>query len=129
MPAAQYNFATGGCQGGPLEVGATFSNQLIWQAETPPGSEIYVPVDITGYTAKMQVKKKVGAPLVLELSTANQRITLDPTNGILNLVVSAADTALLVPGLYRYDLDLTDQAGFVTRFIQGAFEIVGTITT
>ena len=151
MPAAQYDFANGSCDGNPLEVGATFSNQLIWQKEDTVATAlaqsvadaaallkgyvadkvcpIYAPVDITGYTAKMQVRKKPGAPLVLEMSTQNGRITFTPLTGIINIVVQAADTALLVPGLYRYDLDLTDQAGFVTRFIQGAFEIVETITT
>lgn len=126
--AAYYDFTSNGCQGTPLEVGATFSQQLVWSAETPTGSGVFLPVNITGYSAKMQIRKSPGAPLILEVSTVNGYITLTPLLGILNIVVPATVTASLASGLYKYDLDITDSAGFVTRFIQGAFEIVATIT-
>ena len=150
MPAAKYDFTSSGCQGPPLEMGATFSNQLVWQKFDPaltaaaqaiadfaaasrgmiadPVERIFTPVDITGYTVKMQVRQKIGSPVILEISTANGRVTLIPLSGIINLQVAASDTASLPPGLYRYDLDLTDTNGFVTKFIEGSFEIRGSIT-
>lgn len=128
MSAAKYDFMNSGCNGSPLEVGATFSYQLIWQTENPPDSGIFLPNDLTGYSAKMQIRKNATSPVILELSTANTRIVLDPLNGIINLLVPAMSTVGLVAGVYKYDLDLTDLNGFVTRFIEGNFEIVGAIT-
>lgn len=128
MAAANYDFTSNGCDGSPLEAGATFSFQLIWEREDQNNPGVYLPVDLTGYTAKMQVRKAPTAPLILELSTANTYITLGGVNGLINLVVPANVTASLPPGKYKYDLDLTDTNAFVTRFIQGNFEIVGTIT-
>ena len=129
MAAAKYDFVSNGCDGTPLEVGATFSYQLIWEIETPVDSNIYAPVDLTGYTGKMQVRMSAGSPVILELSTTNGRITFDALNGIINLVVPASVTAPIVANVYRYDLDLIDGNGFVTRFIQGLFEVVAGITS
>jgi len=128
MSAAKYDFVSNDYDGTPLEANATFSFQLGWETETPPGSGIYIPVSLTGYQAKMQVRKTPGSPVILELSTLNTYITLDQTNGLINLVVPASVTSSLVPGLYKYDLDLTDSNGFVSRFVEGLFEIVAGIT-
>ena len=128
MSATRFDFVRKECGGSPCEQGATFSYQLVWQKEYPVDSDIFVPVDITGYSAKMQVRKDIGSPVAIELSTANSRITLDGPNGVINLLIAANDTAVLVPGVYKYDFDLTDTNGFVTRFIAGLFEIVGAIT-
>jgi len=133
MPAAKYDFTSSGCQGSALDVGATFSNQIIWQKEDPAasllaGDCVFVSVDMTGYSVKMQVRQKIGSPVILELSTLNGRVTLVPLLGTMNLVVAAIDTITLPPGIYRYDLDLTDLNGFVTKFIEGSFEIRGSIT-
>jgi hypothetical protein len=128
MAAAKYDFTTDSCDGSPLEAGATFSFQLIWEKEDQLNQGTYLPVDLTGYEAKMQVRKAPGSPVILELSTANTRITLGGTQGLINLVVPANATLTLPVGKYKYDLDLTDANGFVTRFVQGNFEIVATIT-
>lgn len=130
MAAQQFDFVSNPSGGGnPCEQGATFSQQVQWAVETPPGSCIQVPVNLTGYTAKMQVRRLHKTdPIIIELSTVNGRITLDAPNGNVNLLISASDTALLISGIYKYDLELTDASGFVTRLIQGDFEIVEQIT-
>ena len=132
MAAQKFDFTKAGCDsscgGMPCEQGATFFYQLVWEKETTPGSQIYVPIDLTGYAAKMQVRQKIGASLLIELSTVNSRIVLTPSIGQITLNISATDTNILVPGIYKYDLELTDGSGFVTRFIEGLFEVVGQIT-
>lgn len=131
MAARKYNFIRGsdGC-GTALEQGATFQHKIIWQKENPVGSDIFLPIDLTGYTAKMQVRAKISDPLILELSTANSRITLGGANGEIILNVPATVTDTLVAGKYVYDLELTGPApdSIVTRLIEGQFEIVGQIT-
>jgi hypothetical protein len=128
MAAQKFDFSRDGCEGSPCEVGATFYYQLAWEREDPLNPDTFIAVDITGFTAKMQVRKNVGTPVIIELSTTNNRIQLDGPNGFIYLKIDAADTAGLPPGMYRYDLDLRAPDGFVTRFVQGLFEIVGPIT-
>lgn len=128
MPAEKYDFVKTSCGGAPCEQGATFSRQLVWQKESPQGSGIFIPVDMTGYTAKMQVRKKSSDPLIIELSTLNSRIIITPLLGQIDLLISATNTNTMPSGIYAYDLELTDLNGFVTRFIEGQFEVVGQIT-
>lgn len=126
--AKKYNFARNGCEcGSALEAGATFNHKITWKKETPVDSNIYVPVDLSSFTAKMQVRKKAGDPVILEFSTLNGRIILNNI-GEISLLVSAVDTNSLVPDTYKYDLELTSSLNVVTRLIEGSFEIIGQIT-
>jgi hypothetical protein len=99
--------------------GATFNQTLYWQSGSPS-----VPIDLTGYTAKMHIRSKPESKaVILELSTSNGRITLGTagnfTTGAINLFISAADTAnLSVCDTAVYDLELT-LGSVVTRILQG----------
>lgn len=128
MPAEKYDFIRTGCGGTPCEQGATFSHQLVWQKESPLDSGIFVPVNMTGYTAKMQVRKKSSDPVIIELSTSNSRIVITPLLGQIDLLIPATNTNTMPAGIFAYDLELTDTNDFVTRFIEGKFEVVGQIT-
>lgn len=81
------------------------------------------PVDLTGYTAKMQVRRTARAadpPIVEVLSTGiapASRITL--SLGTVYVELSAADTALIdSPSVYA--IEMTEVAtGVVTRLVEG----------
>jgi hypothetical protein len=128
VAAQKLDFVSNECGGNPCEAGANFNYDLIWQKENPVGSGLFVPVDLTGFSAKMQVRKNTGSPVIIELSTTNGRITIDAANGKITLSLSATDTAALASGMYKYDLDLTSPSSFVIRFVQGNFEVSGQIT-
>jgi hypothetical protein len=114
--------------------GATFSQTLFWEFGAPP-----TPVNLTGYTAKLQVRSTHNSKaVILELSTTtgggNGRITLgtggDFATGAINLFISATDTAQLsVCDNTKpvYDLEMKD--GFtVSRILQGNVIIVPEVT-
>ena len=110
--------------------GATFSQTLFWEVGTPP-----IPVNLTGYTAKLQVRSTHNSKaVILELSTSNGRITLgtagDFTTGAINLFISATDTAQLsVCDNTKpvYDLEMIN--GFtVSRILQGNVIIAPEVT-
>jgi len=101
--------------------GATFSQTLIWEVGNPPA-----PVNLTGYSAKLQVRSShKSKATIIELSTANSRITLgtggDMTTGAINLFISASDSAQLSvceDTEAVYDLEMT--TGYtVSRILQG----------
>lgn len=94
--------------------GATFTRTLTYLDNAG------APVNLTGYTAKMQVRPTIGSSTVLvELSTANGRITLGGALGTIALNAPASAMGFEA-GTYVYDLEITSGAN-TTRIIMGSF--------
>ena len=103
--------------------GATFKRTITW---TNPNK---TPINLTGYTARMQVRTSAAAnTVVLELTTDNGRITLGGTSGTVDLLVAANVTANLTPALYVYDLEVVSGGGEVTRLVEGNFNVKAEVT-
>lgn len=89
-----------------------------------------LPIDLTGYTAKMQVRSVVGdSVILLEFSTTNGKINLSGSDGIVKVFISPTDTTVGLgdPPWSRglYDLFLTKTSdGTVTRLVKGLFFIL-----
>ena len=99
-----------------IEQGTTFDQTFIWQDETSN------PIDLTGFTAQMQIRESVTSPeVIIELSTSNGRIVLGGTAGTILLQLTGSETEALDFDQAIYDLELTDVAGSgdITRLIQG----------
>ena len=78
------------------------------------------PLNLTGYTARMQLRTSYTAPeVILELTTENSRIVITPLTGVVMLLLDAVTTAALVAKNYVYDLELVSPTGFVFRALQG----------
>lgn len=111
-PAATYNVI--------CDQGATFQRQLTWTDSTGTA------VNLTGYTARMQVRPTVdSSTLTLELTTSNGRITLGGAAGTIDLLVLAS--AMTMAGDYVYDLELV-YGTTVTRLVQGFFTVRAEVT-
>lgn len=83
-----------------------------------------VPVNLTGYSADMQVRD-ISNNLVVEMSTANGKITLTAATGTINITLTATQTsaANLPAGNYTYALNVTDPSSNVYQILQGAFTV------
>lgn len=112
-----------------IEQGATFKHTLL----VKQGESVDAPAaDLTGYTARMQIRSAIDAaePLI-ELTTENDRITITPATGRLDLVISATDTAALVPAQFDaavYDVEIVSGGGEVTRLVQGKVKLSPEVT-
>lgn len=76
-------------------------------------------VDLTGATAKLQIKDEIGSSALVSLTQASG-ITLGGTAGTISIAITVAQVAALganFEGLY--DLKLT-LSSLVTRLLQGA---------
>ena len=100
--------------------GTTFQLSPTWKVDN-------LPVDLTGYSAAMQVRD-VSNNLITEISTANGRATIDGALGTVNLTLTATQTAALTAGNYNYDLNLTSPGSVVYKILQGAFIINASVT-
>lgn len=84
------------------------------------------PVDLTGFTALMQIRKTRGDDTVLvQLSTDSLpeddgTITIDALNGLLVLFIDDAVTATFPEGYGVYDILLTAPSGRRSRPIEGS---------
>lgn len=116
MPAADHDFA--------LEQGATFRRTLEYQNPDT------TPFDLSGYTARMHVRARAGAPdpPLVELTTENGGLTIDGPNGTIDVVVSAAQTTALPVGRVVYDLLLVAPSGDIIRLIEGSMVIDAAVT-
>lgn len=96
------------------------------------------PIDMSGYTAKLQVRELPQFPLLVEFNTAltaNGFIFLsgpaeereDGANGNLRLFMTAANSANISAFVARYQLNITDSEGVVTPLIEGRFEVQGSV--
>jgi hypothetical protein len=84
-------------------------------------------VNLTGYTAAMQVKENASSTASVLSLTNGSGITLGGTAGTIGISVSATTMGSATPGNYVYDLEL-NSGGQVTRLIQGGFAIQAEVT-
>ena len=107
-----------------IEQGATFRKTLTWKTGSPA-----MPVDLTGYSARLQVRAKIDdAEPLLSLTTENGGITLGTTDGTIALYLSATDSAAIDWKKGLYDLELTAPNGDVTRLVAGSVEVSFEVT-
>lgn len=107
-----------------IEQGTTFRKSWTWRAGSPSAA-----VDLTGCTARMQIRAKVdSAAILLELTTENNRIVLGGVAGTIDLIVSAADTAALAWKSGAYDLEIVFADGTVRRLLKGSVFIDPEVT-
>jgi hypothetical protein len=104
--------------------GETFAFPMVWKAGDPA-----LPVDVTGCSARMQVRSVVGsADVLLELTTANGRIELGDTDGAITLNLSAEETAALAWRNGVYDLEVVHADSRVRRLLEGSIKVKPEVT-
>lgn len=104
--------------------GSTFNKQLTYSING-------VNVNLTGYTARMQVREKhTSTTAQLGLNTENGGITLGGSAGTITINIAASATGALVAKNYVYDLELLygGPTGTITRIIEGSFIVTPEVT-
>ena len=79
--------------------------------------------DLTGYVARGQIRKTY-----VSTSYVNFDLSIpNPTDGVIALALSAAQTARMKPGRYQFDIEIANGT-VVQRVIEGQLEINPRIT-
>lgn len=106
-----------------IEKGATYRKVLIWKDSSKN------IIDITGYTARMQIRSSVTAPsFLVELTTENSRITITGAEGKIELYISDTDTSALQGTQGVYDLELISTTNDVIKLLRGNVSMVDEVT-
>lgn len=107
---------------------ATIDQGSIWNVTLVYKDSNNVPVNLTGYTAAMQLRQNYNSELAdLTLTTANGGITITGATGTIVISATATQTGLLTPGFYVYDLELTSGSN-ISRLIQGQITVAEQVT-
>lgn len=113
MPASTHDFV--------IEQGTDDDKPIIWLDSA--GN----PVNLTGYTARMQLRPSVSSETVLlDLTTENGGITLGGATGEITLHFTESNTSPLVKGGV-YDLEMII-GGKVKRLVQGSITVSREVT-
>ena len=103
------------------EQGATFARNLTIVVPDEIDPEITTPYDLSNHTARMQVRRTVDSTSkIVELTTENGGLTIDDTHGTI-LIEMADEVTASIQSSGVYDLEIIDDAGRVSRVIQGDF--------
>lgn len=87
------------------------------------------PVDLTGYTARMTIKDRIGGSTLVTLTDATAKIVLDNTKKVIRIVLGAVETASFTWAKGVYDLELVSASGGVTSLLQGSVTLSQEVTT
>ena len=129
MAAGKYSFT--------IEQGSTVDFEIVYKDSNSD------PIDLTLYTARMQIRPSIGSDIVhmtlssslgpcgtgLNMSGSNS--ANPPTSGSIGIFISAASSSLLDFTNAVYDLEIVSGSGncaHVTRILQGNIKLSKNIT-
>lgn len=98
--------------------GMTFKRQFTWTLNE-------VPVNLTGGTARMQVRRDASSPTIV--LNASAYITLGGVRGTVDLNIPASILSAVEAGKYAYDLEVEISAE-VTTLLEGSFTVAAEVT-
>lgn len=105
--------------------GATFRKRLTWTGPAPTRT----PIDLTGCTARMQVRPDIeSATVLVELNTTNGGITLGGVAGTIELFISDEASAAFTWLSGVWDLEIEFASGEVRRLVQGTVSVSPEVT-
>lgn len=98
-----------------IDQGATFASSIELLDQNDEA------VDVTGFTARGQLRKHYSSTNSVSFSTAL-------ANGTLVISLTANQTANIISGRYVYDIELVDSIGTVTRILEGIVTVTPEVT-
>lgn len=105
-------------------------NSLGYTAYTSGGVlEYNQPIDLTGYTARMQLREKLDSTTILaEYTTENGKIVIDTATSKITVLVDPVTTAGYTFNTAVYSLELISSGNQVTQLIFGNITLIKEVT-
>ena len=110
-----------------IDKGATFVYDMVYKLKNN-SSSISTIVDLTGYTARMQIRASITASTVIkELTTENGGLIITGIDGKITINMSAAETSAISVDTAVYDLELIT-GSIIKRLIEGKIKFKPEVT-
>lgn len=116
-----------------IEQGSTFVRLISIEQpdlDTDPTGATFAPFLLTGYTARMQIRRTVeSSTTIISLTSPSNGIIISPgaPENELSITISAAVTATLTSSGV-YDLEIVDAGGVVSKVLRGAVILIPEVT-
>lgn len=81
------------------------------------------PIDLTGYTGRSQMRKHYTSS-----NSQSFTVSLNSSQGIVSLALTASQTANLTAGRYVYDVEVISGANVVSRIVEGIVTVTPEVT-
>ena len=104
-----------------IEQGATFALTLTYKDANDSA------INLTGYAARMQLRKNINDDTAIVSLTDGSGITLGGAAGTIEITISATTTAGLTATEGVYDIEL-ESGGVVTRLLSGTYTVSREVT-
>lgn len=104
-----------------IEQGETFIRVFTWKDSTGTA------VNVTGYTARMQLRRDATSATAEHSFTSSDSIALGGSAGTVTLTIAATTTANMT-SRYYYDLELISGSSVVYKLLKGIFTVQPEIT-
>jgi hypothetical protein len=106
-----------------LNQGADYATVFTWTS----GSTGLL-VDLTGWSAHLQIRDGWTGPVILDLSSTSGGIILGGAAGTITVAITNVQTAALNFGTAGWDLKMTNPSGQITRLLQGLVFLAPEVT-
>jgi hypothetical protein len=101
--------------------GSTFRKTITYKIDE-------TPVNLTGYSSRLQVRENHYSNDVITYLTSSNELTMGGSAGTINILISSASTSLFDAGTFVYDLEIESSGGIVDRLIEGSFIVTPEVT-
>jgi hypothetical protein len=114
MTPGRYNFT--------CPQGSTFQSTVTYKIDD-------VPVNLSGYSSRLQVRETHDASDYITYLTSNGNgLTMGGSAGTINIFIAASATALFIDGDHVYDLELISPSNIINRLMEGRFNVTPEVT-
>jgi len=83
-----------------------------------------LPYDLTDHTARGQIRKTYSSTTAIPFAAT----VTGATDGVISIELSNTATSQMKAGRYVFDIEIEDNAGYVTRVVEGQVEITPGVT-
>lgn len=105
-----------------IDQGTTVRIPLRWMRDDEP-------VDLTGATARMEIRTTYGGELLARLDTENGGLVLGGEDGTIQINIPPSMSSAWTVRTAVYDIELVEPNGDIIRLLQGAVVISPEVTT
>jgi hypothetical protein len=119
MSAGKVNLLAGS---GAIDQGSDWYQNFVYQDSTGAA------INITNYTAEMQLRSNIADTIPALSLTIGSGITITGSTGTIALHATNAQTAAISAGMYNYDLEITSPTGIITRLVYGQIQVCAQVS-